>query len=357
MLKDIIQGKISKDGPMTVADYMSLCLGHPEYGYYMAKDPFGVAGDFTTAPEISQVFGEMIGAWLVQTWQDIGASERFVLLELGPGRGTLMSDILRISKKISPKFYGAARPCLVEMSPVLIEKQKEALSGHDCTWVNSLSEADIDRPILIIMNEFFDALPVHQFVWDAKVEKWMERCISQDFEWCLAQPSFDPRFLSLSEAPKDGDIMEFSPVAASIMRNLCDLIAEYGGALLSIDYGYAKSAYGDSLQAVCDHKYVDVLSDPGNADITYHIDFERMSSIASDAGLKVMPIATQGRFLKALGIEYRAEQLCSLNPSKREQISNAVNRLVSDEGMGQLFKVLGFSQTGTKLLGFENAYI
>ena len=359
-LKDVIAKRIKQDGPLTVAEYMGLCLGHPKYGYYITRDPFGEAGDFTTAPEISQVFGEMIGAWLVQLWRDIQKPKSFTLLELGPGRGTLMADILRITSKIAPDFYRAADVHLVETSPVLKEKQAETLKDHDVNWHSDLSDVDFNRPLLCITNEFFDALPVHQFIWSDAKKSWQERYVGLStenaLEWHVSSPSFDPRFIQPEPMPREGDVMEFSPLSVSIMKNLCDVIAATGGGLLAVDYGYANSTYGNTLQALSGHQYCNPLKNPGEADITYHVDFERLAQIATELNLEAMPIIGQGAFLTALGAEYRAEQLCSLNVGDQKDIMSGVRRLIDADQMGRLFKVLGIAQRGVQPVGFENVY-
>jgi NADH dehydrogenase [ubiquinone] 1 alpha subcomplex assembly factor 7 len=357
-LLDIIQQHIRKDGPMTIADYMNLCLGHADHGYYMTHDPLGLRGDFTTAPEISQMFGELIGAWILQCWHDLGEPSRFHLIEQGPGRGTLMADILRVTAR-NPKFMQAADIHLVEISPVLIEKQQKALSSHTIHWQQSFTDINLDAPFILIGNEFLDALPVHQFVWHEN--HWHERCIGLDAKENLtfveSAPSYDPRMLALEKPPGNNDILELCPTASALIEDVALKISEHGGAALYIDYGYSNSEYGDTLQALYRHEYCDALTTPGEADITAHVDFERLAKTAQQKGTKVSGPTPQGDFLKALGIELRARQLIHHNPAKAEDIGQSLKRLTDDSEMGHLFKVMAITHPDLTVAGFENVYV
>jgi NADH dehydrogenase [ubiquinone] 1 alpha subcomplex assembly factor 7 len=325
-LEKIIIEMIEAEGPMPLDRYMSLCLGHPQYGYYMTRDPFGAAGDFTTAPEISQVFGELIGVWCVNAWKTIGSPSPFALVELGPGRGTLMADLLRAAKA-APEFLTAARVHLVEMSPVLKVMQRGKLGA--VTWHERV-ETVPEMPTIFIANEFFDALPIQQF--EMRDEKCFERCVG--VENGALKIGLVP-----SPARKGGDgIHEVSTVSKEIATKLASHIQSHGGVALVIDYGHLKSAAGDTLQAMHGHKYCDILEKPGQADITAHVDFERLGS-----GVAM----TQGQFLKAMGIELRTEKLAAkLEGQAKADFLAASRRLVDADQMGELFKVMCVVQKG-----------
>lgn len=357
-LLDIIQQHIRSHGPMTIADYMNLCLGHPDYGYYMTRDPLGLRGDFTTAPEVSQMFGELIGAWVLQCWHDLGEPARFHLIEQGPGRGTLMADILRVTAR-KDAFMQAANIHLVEISPVLMETQQKTLSPYNINWQQSFTDIELDAPLILIGNEFLDALPVHQFIWHEN--HWHERCIGLDTKENLTfletAPSYDPRMLALEKPPGTNDILELCPTAAALIEDVARKVLEHGGAALYIDYGYASSEYGDTLQALYRHEYFDVLSKPGEADITAHVDFERLMKTAKQKNAKVFGPTPQGDFLRALGIELRARQLMHHNPAKAEDIGKAFHRLIDDSEMGHLFKAMAITHPDLTVAGFENVYV
>ncbi len=316
-LKDIIQ----KEGPIDVGRFMALALGHPEFGYYMTRDPFGRGGDFTTAPEISQMFGEMIGAWVADVWTQMGRPD-FVLLECGPGRGTLMADMMRATKNV-PGFHEACSVHLMEISPVLKDKQAGVLADYKPMWHAGLESVPKDKPLIMIANEFLDALPVRQFVRDGGA--WHERMV--DFK--------DGTFVFV---PEQGEIMEQSPACVDFIKDVSAHLQKTGGAALFIDYGYT-SGTGESLQAVKNHKYVPVLEDVGNADLTAHVDFAALKEVA---GVKVLGPVEQGAFLRKLGIEARAEMLAQkAAPEQKVQLQNALQRLCDSGQMGSLFKVMG----------------
>jgi len=343
--------RIARDGPLTVAQYMEACLGHPEFGYYQKRDPLGRAGDFTTAPEISQMFGELIGLWSVIVWQAMGAPKTFRLIELGPGRGTLMADALRAAAQM-PAFLDAADIHLVETSPALRAKQATALDAHAPDWHDDLSTVP-GGPAIVIANEFFDALPIRQF--QRTDDGWSERRVGLG-------DSGKFRFeLSPSEAPpnaaetESGAIIEVAAAAANIAGEIAGRLASDGGAALVIDYGYADAAAGDSLQAVKGHAYADVLSDPGDADLTAHVNFSSLRDAAEDSGAVTYDVVPQGLFLDRLGIRERALKLyADAEGSQAGEVRSALNRLINPGAMGRLFKVLAFNAPGGNVPpGFE----
>lgn len=356
-LFDIIKQTLHQQGQMTVADYMNLCLGHPDHGYYMTHDPLGAQGDFTTAPEISQMFGELIGAWVMQCWHDMGEPSRFHLIEQGPGRGTLMADILRVTRG-KADFMKAVNIHMVEISPVLIEKQKEKLQDFEVNWQQSFEDIQLDAPLILIANEFLDALPVHQFI--RHKNHWHERCVTLDTDENLVfaetVPSFKPSTTGM-KPPEDAAILELCPAAIEQVEQVAARVAQYGGAALYIDYGYTNSDYGDTLQALYKHKSCSVLDKPGRADITAHVDFERLEKTATQHGARVFGPYPQGDFLKALGIELRARQLMYKNPEKAKGIEQSYNRLVDDAEMGHLFKAFAVTHPDLTVAGFENVYV
>jgi NADH dehydrogenase [ubiquinone] 1 alpha subcomplex assembly factor 7 len=334
-LEQIILEIIEAEGPMPLDRYMSLCLGHPQHGYYMTRDPFGALGDFTTAPEISQVFGEMIGVWCVNAWMNLGRPTPFALVELGPGRGTLMADLLRAAKA-EPEFMDAVEIHLVEMSPVLQRIQREKL-GDRVTWHSSI-ESLPNMPTLFVANEFFDALPIQQF--EIRGGKTYARYVgSENGKLKMGLVAVPPRDCV------DG-IYELSPVSKAIAGEVTERIEACGGAALIVDYGHAQSAAGDTLQALRRHQFCSVLESPGEVDITAHVDF---------AALGAWPVMTQGKFLKAMGIEMRTEKLAAkLQGDARANFVAATQRLIAAEQMGELFKVMCVVQKGAaQLYPFE----
>ncbi|HET7716600.1 MAG TPA: SAM-dependent methyltransferase, partial [Bauldia sp.] len=302
-LGEKIAALIAANGPITIADYMALCLGDREHGYYMVREPFGGSGDFITAPEVSQIFGELIGLWAVATWQAMGSPSPFVLVELGPGRGTLMADLLRAAR-LRPAFLDAARIHLVETSPRLRAIQEATLAGAAVTW-HAAIDALPAGPAIVVANEFFDALPIRQYV--ATASGWAERMVGLDEAGRLrfgmrdsagpsstvpthAKPSArmgKPTPSGEGDTPYGaGGIVEISPAATAIMSTLATRIASDGGAALIIDYGYEGPAFGETLQAVRGHRHVDPLAEPGEADLTAHVDFAALARAAAEAGAR-----------------------------------------------------------------------
>ena len=335
-LLQVLLTRIASDGPMTVADYMSECLLNPDYGYYATRDPFGVAGDFTTAPEISQMFGEMVGLSLAQAWMDQGAPETFVLAEAGPGRGTLMADILRVTRAV-PGFVDAADVHLVEASATLRAKQREVLGDH-LTWHNTIDDLPENKPLFLVANEFYDALPIRQFQRDG--EGWREKQISQHDGALFAGLGGHAPVPVLShriEDTNDGDMVEICPAAGPITNTIGTRIEQNGGVALIIDYGDWRSL-GDTLQALKAHTHVTPLETPGETDLTAHVDFEALALATPSAYSKLSP---QGVFLERLGITQRAQTLAAgLSGEALEAHIAAHRRLTHPHEMGNLFKVL-----------------
>jgi NADH dehydrogenase [ubiquinone] 1 alpha subcomplex assembly factor 7 len=409
-----IAGLIEQEGPIDVARYMALCLGHPVHGYYATRDPFGAGGDFTTAPEISQMFGELIGLWCAAVWAQMGAPERVALIELGPGRGTLMADMLRVAKA-APGFREAIEVVLVETSPTLRQVQARTLADADVCWAATVEEAlaalpppplrgrvgagggagstatpeprqthspssappppptpprkgegrtapstsddpasaastairdDAGRalPAIIIANEFFDALPIRQFL--RTPDGWRERLVGLDDHGALTfgLAAERPSDVSLPDRPVDS-ILEICPEALSITSRIAAHLAAHGGAALAIDYGAAHSS-GDTLQAVKAHAFADPLAEPGEADLTAHVDFGALAAAARRSGAAPMALVSQGELLARLGLAARAERLSrTASEAQREDIASAAARLSdrSPTGMGALFKALAFA--------------
>jgi NADH dehydrogenase [ubiquinone] 1 alpha subcomplex assembly factor 7 len=341
---DHLKRRISKSGALTVADYMFECLTNPDYGYYVHSEPFGASGDFVTAPEISQVFGELLGLWVVHQWHAMGKPKSFNLIELGPGRGTLMSDALRTAGGL-PEFIDGLNIHLVETSQRLRSFQKQALAQFTPTWHDDISSLP-NGPIIAIANEFFDALPIHQFEYTS--QGWLERrvAIKDDhliFTKCPPQFSIEAH-VSAAGQPKVGDIFEVSPVSRKTVSELAVRCVTQSGCGLFVDYGHSQSGYGDTFQAVKAHAYVDVLKTPGDADLTAHVDFEALAKSAAQAGAIAYGTELQGQFLKVLGIYERIETLSSrATLDQLAQLIAGRDRLIKDDKMGSLFKVLAIA--------------
>lgn len=352
--------------PLTIAQYMELALQHPEFGYYRRHDPLGAAGDFITAPEISQVFGELIGLWCVDLWLRLGKPTPFALCELGPGRGTLMRDALRAAQ-IMPEFIQACRLFLLESNADLRTAQAQALAAYQPRWLDASHDLH-SLPTLIINNEFFDTLPIRQFVHQD--DGWGERCVgvvNGVLHWVTGKvpppltTSFprmrESRCLDASTIGEKRDfrmrgnddgrfVFETSPASQHIMHSLSGHIAAHGGAMLAIDYGYAVPPGTPTFQALAQHRFTDPLSDPGNADLTAHVDFGALATVAQGQGCVAWPLLTQGDFLFRLGIAQRCAKLAAQSsPSQREAVIVAHRRLTDSTEMGTLFKVLCVTPT------------
>lgn len=335
----ILARRIAAEGPMPLSDYMTECLLHPDHGYYATRDPLGTAGDFTTAPEISQIFGEMIGLCLAQGWLDQGQPAPFALAEAGPGRGSLMSDILRAIATV-PGMAEAARMHLVEASPTLRAVQAATLTGHMPTWHDSMATLP-EMPLFFVANEFFDVLPIRQF--QRQETGWSERQVGFDGERLF--PGLGPvtPYPALAERLGDtrpGDVVETCPALPAIAGEIAGRIARHGGVALVIDYGGWHSL-GDTFQALKAHRPVDPFEDPGEADLTAHVDFEALSLAFRSAGAASSAMVPQGVFLERLGITERARSLAArlTEDALRSHIA-AHRRLTHPREMGQLFKVI-----------------
>jgi NADH dehydrogenase [ubiquinone] 1 alpha subcomplex assembly factor 7 len=336
---------IAQEGPLSIERYMALCLSDPRYGYYMTRDPLGARGDFITAPEISQVFGELLGLWCGECFRLMGSPSSFLLVELGPGRGTLMADALRVLK-IVPSFLDTVEIHLVETSPVLRAQQQANLKAFQdkITWHVSIDTLPA-KPALILANEFFDALPIRQFQKEA--QGWHERLIGLDEDGTLvlglaAEPT--PSLAALQA--EDGSVYEEARIGATIMRSLARHLRSYGGAMLAIDYGHVRSGFGDTWQAMTHHAFADPLARPGEADLTSHVDFQKLGESAAAGGAMVAPAITQRDLLLRLGLEPRLQQLTRGNPDRSYDVTKACLRLIdhtSPQAMGQLFKALALS--------------
>jgi NADH dehydrogenase [ubiquinone] 1 alpha subcomplex assembly factor 7 len=362
-LTDQLIRRISRGGPISLAEFMAVALTHPKTGYYMSGDPFGAAGDFVTAPEVSQMFGELIGLWSVDCWEKLGRPDPLQLVELGPGRGSLMSDVLRAARVV-PAFCAALRVELVEVSPSLRQKQHELLAKQDVTrairWHETLDQVP-DGPMILIANEFFDALPIRQF--QRVGFGWAERLVAlspdgKDFCFALGQAS--PLYSHLLPAPlrdaPEGALVEVSSAALSTACEIGRRLSQAGGTALVIDYGHLEPQSGASLQALREHRRQDPLHAPGSADLTAHVDFATLAAAAEAEGARRHGPVEQGRFLQQLGIAGRAAQLAeTANPAQRATIEAALTRLTAPEEMGRLFKVLALSQTGLEPLAGFNA--
>jgi SAM-dependent MidA family methyltransferase len=355
-----IKKLIKSSGPLPVWRYMELCLMHPQHGYYLSKDPLGREGDFITAPEVSQMFGELLGLWAASVWKAIDSPPLLRLIEIGPGRGTLMADALR-ALRVLPPLYQALSIHLVEVNPVLRDKQQSALSGsRNITWHDTIDDVP-DGPSVIFANEYFDVLPIHQAV---KAENgWHERTVELDDNGKLifgmtSEPI--PRFEVLLplwvRAAPIGAVFEWRP-DAEIMK-IASRVRDQEGAALIIDYGHLRSDAGDTFQAIARHSFADPLKNPGEADVTAHVDFQALVRAAEALGAGVHGPVPQGDFLKRLGIETRAINLMAkATRETSEDVASALKRLVGggSSGMGQMFKVLGISEPNiTTLAGFTD---
>ena len=308
-LERALRERIQAEGPITVETYMEACNAY----YYATRDPLGPSGDFTTAPEISQMFGEMIGAALADCWKRAGAPADAIYAELGPGRGTLAADALRVMR--GGGFRGEAH--LVETSPVLRDKQADAVA--DAIWHDTVDDLPA-RPLLLVANEFLDALPVRQHV------DGVERRVTT----AAGGLAFD----------RDGEIVESSPARDEAVASIAICLAAKGGAAFFIDYGHEHTGSGDTLQAVRGHGFAPVLSEPGEQDLTAHVDFEAVANAAVDAGAAVTRVVPQGEWLIRVGIEARAQSLARANPERAHDVQAALERLTGGDQMGDLFKFI-----------------
>jgi NADH dehydrogenase [ubiquinone] 1 alpha subcomplex assembly factor 7 len=344
---------IHQDGPITVEHYMALALSHPKFGYYMTRNPLGASGDFVTSPEISQMFGELIGLWTAEIWAGLKGPPVLNLVELGPGRGTLMCDALRAAR-IAPLFQAALSVRMVETSPVLIKSQRDMLAelGVSATWHTHISDVPAG-PAVFVANEFFDALPVRHYV--RTQQGWRERMVGLDDNDRLVFGLSDHIEPHIRFDAPEGSILEVGATAQRVMSELAQRLVREGGAALIVDYGYTHTQLGETLQAMRAHKAVDPLSEPGEADLTAHVDFAALARAAQAAGAAVYGPVMQGDFLAQLGIYNRAKSLKkNATPDQMRDIDSALMRLISYEmeaglgekpvpGMGALFKVIAIT--------------
>jgi NADH dehydrogenase [ubiquinone] 1 alpha subcomplex assembly factor 7 len=344
-LAEVFRRLIRNTGPISLAHFMA----ESNARYYASRDPLGADGDFVTAPEISQMFGELIGLWLADMWIRAGRADPVAYVELGPGRGTLAKDALRTAKR-----YGLAPEVhFVEGSPALRKLQLEAVP--QARFHDDLASLPADCPLLIVGNEFLDALPVRQLVRSA--EGWRERMVGLDSDSFIHVAGAQPMDAAVPpewRAGRQGTIIETSPAAASVVYEIAGRLAAQGGCALLIDYGHTDLRAGSTMQAVARHRKVDPFSAPGEADITAHVDFATLAKVAQSRGVTWLGTPTQGAWLKALGIEMRAEALALRAPHLRAELFAARDRLAADDQMGHLFKVMGLAAPGWPHgVGFE----
>lgn len=358
-LKDRLKRLIGTTGPISVADYMAACLGDREQGYYTTREPFGRDGDFITAPEVSQMFGELIGIWCVGVWDALGRPDKAALCEIGPGRGTLMSDMLRTLAKLAPQMAASIRVAMVETSPRLIEKQKEKLSntGYSIDWFERFADIP-DGPLILVSNELFDAIPIRQFV---KADgRFVERLIAlneqDELQFVSGAAGIDAALLPANhQTVPDGTIFEAAPARNALMQEIAQRIASTRGAALSIDYGHLQSGFGDTLQAMLKHAYDDVFAHPGEADLTSHVDFDMLEKTARNCGCLTATM-TQGDFLLAMGLIDRAGRLgAGRDETFQNKIREDVERLAAPDQMGTLFKVLAIADQQTKIFPLDTS--
>jgi NADH dehydrogenase [ubiquinone] 1 alpha subcomplex assembly factor 7 len=348
-LAEILAKRIRLAGPMTVAEFMAEAVNHPQHGYYKQGDVFGLAGDFITSPEISQMFGELIGAWCADCWDKMGRPDRMVLVEIGPGRGTLMADLLRGTRVIAG-FHQAIDLHLVETSPALRDLQKASLAkaapGIAPRWHDSFEDVP-DGPLLQVSNEFFDALPIHQF--EQRGGRWHERVVTLNesgdgFAFALRAPGAAFALAAPPMPAPEGTVLEVCPAAISVVGGIARRLVAFGGAALNFDYAIGEGGVGDSLQAVRRHGKHGVLEDPGLTDLSAHVDFAAVARAAREAGATVYGPLPQGELLERLGIHVRTEALRQrASAAQAADIAAATERLLDLQQMGTLFKALAIT--------------
>lgn len=346
-----LRTRIRGHGPILLADFMETCLSDPQGGYYTSRLPIGKDGDFITAPEISQIFGELVGLWTVAVWQSMGAPAQLIVAELGPGRGTLMADALRAWRSV-PQFLDSARLALVETSPTLRKVQQERLAGSPVPieWYTRIEDVP-KGPLIVLANEFIDALPIRQFI--RRAGEWRERCVTLgangEFTLSDGEAIRDGAALShkLAEPAVDGAIIELRPAAEAFVAHLATRAAQAPLAALIVDYGYARPSFGDTLQAVRAHEFADPFAAPGETDLTAHVDFAALKRGAEARHLAAHGPMPQGEFLLKLGLGTRRDQLLqTARANQRDAIASGAARLVDPHKMGVLFKVLALTGGG-----------
>lgn len=343
-----LDAQIRATGPMSLSTYMGLCLTHPTLGYYQNFDPLGVDGDFITAPEISQMFGEFIGLWIAGCWQAMGSPTSFDLVELGPGRGTLMNDALRVVSRVDGASE-AMRLNLLETNTALKDAQRQRLGKYNPRWISEIDELDDQNvPLIVVANEFFDALPIKQY--QKQKGQWHERAIGLregKRGWGLAPSTFPADSLPKKiRNAEDGSVWEAGLAGLQAIADLSSRIVTRKGALLAIDYGYEETQTGETFQALEKHQFADPLANPGQADLTAHVDFEALATAATVSGATAFPIKSQSAFLDTMGIQDRAAALVEANPELASSINAAKNRLIGADQMGILFKTLCIASPG-----------
>ncbi len=347
----LIDRQIIETGPLPLSVYMQLCLTHPVHGYYHRPTPIGRQGDFVTAPEISQIFGETLGVFVALVARQV-PGDRFDLVELGPGRGTLVADLWRSLARLAPDAQPGG-PMLVEISKSLRAAQAKTLSALSPAWLDRIEDLPADGPpLVVIANEFFDVLPIRQYQKTAT--GWHERVVGladgmRAFGLNPTPIAETALPAAVHGAPEQARF-ETRPAAAALMEVLCDKLARRGGVLLALDYGYGASQPGDTFQAIAEHGFADPLKAPGTADLTAHVDFEALG--ASAGNLDVFPLLTQAQFLLALGAGERAEALAKANPARSEAIAADLARLTEADQMGEIFKAFGVSSGGLSAYPF-----
>jgi NADH dehydrogenase [ubiquinone] 1 alpha subcomplex assembly factor 7 len=344
-----IARRIRAEGPLSIAAYMAMALHDPIEGYYAGRRPIGAAGDFTTAPEISQIFGELIGLWFAELWRQIGRPDPVMLVELGPGRGVLLSDLLRAAETV-PRFRRALRLYLVESSPVLRTEQQKRLGQADAAWVTRIEDVP-DGAMLLVGNEFLDALPIRQFVRGAV--HWSERMVALDPQDRLVfadAPESPVATLLVPERLRyhpPGTIAEICPAALALAGALGARLRRQPGAALFIDYGYFPTAPGPTLRGVYRHHPVPALAAPGTTDLSAHVDFAAFAEAAHASGAETYGPVPQGRFLAALGAQLRLAKLSArATPAQRRVLEDGVKRLLDPGEMGDLFKIMALVSPG-----------
>jgi NADH dehydrogenase [ubiquinone] 1 alpha subcomplex assembly factor 7 len=354
MLSERLKAEIAAGGPITVAQYMARCLFDPTEGYYATRPNLGQAGDFITAPLVSQMFGELIGLWCAEVWAGLGRPARVIWAELGPGDGTLMLDALRAARA-APGFREAAELWLIEPSGPLKAAQQERLAAAGARWAETLDQLPEDGPLILIANEVLDCLPARQFV--RTQTGWAERMVGVDAQGALAfglasRPLDRALDRALPPAPP-GSVLEVSPAQEALGAALGRRLAVQGGGALLIDYGRDRPGFGDTLQALRSHQKLQPLETPGEADLTVHADFPSVLAAARGEGAQAAPILTQGEFLRRLGVKARAAALARARPDRAEVVGRQLERLVGAEQMGVLFKAACVHAPGLQPPGFE----
>lgn len=360
-LESILTQMIRQEGPVSMARFMQEALSHPTYGYYQVRDPFGVAGDFITAPEVSQVFGELMGIWCAVTWQQMGSPDELILVEMGPGRGTLMKDLLRGTRHI-PGFHRALSVHLIETSPHLTKMQQQELKGAhdlDITWHTTFETVPPKR-MLFVANELFDALPIYQYIKTA--QGWQEKHIGLAAENNALEevilPAVPIMQVTLEKTyldAKDGSVVELCPAGQRLIQEISNHLATHGGAALIVDYGYGEVSFRSTLQAVKSHQYHPLLKDIGQADITAHVNFGALKQYAKASGVNAYGPITQSELLSALGIETRMQMLLEkVGGIQKQELLTGIKRLIHPEQMGELFKAIALTEkTMPAPIGFD----